>query len=552
MGKNKLTYEELEQRVEELETEFVELAAAREDLRESEEKFRKIADSAHEAIIMLNNNGNISYWNEAAEKIFGYSKNEVQNKNLCTLLIPERYRKDHQEGFTRFKERGEGTLIGKTLALSALKKGGEEFPIELSVSAVKLKGKWNAIGIVKDITERKRAEEQLRKLHRAVEQSPVSIVITDYEGNIEYVNPKFAQITGYTPQEVLGENLRILKSGHQPPELYKQLWNKISSGKVWRGEFHNRKKNGEFYWESASISPIINAKGMITHFVGVKEDVTERKQAEEALKARQKEIENLNATLEQRVHEEVEKSLQKDFIMMHQSRLAAMGEMIGNIAHQWKQPLNALNILLYNIKEFFNESEQDQRQLDDFIEKGNELVMKMAATVDDFRYFFKPNKEKEEFSVNEIIKVSLSLVDDSIKYDEISVTLHAKEELIVLGFPNEFSQVILNILTNAKDAITARGTSGKIGIDVIRDNNTCVVKVKDNGGGIPEDILENIFDPYYTTKEETKGTGIGLYMCKTIVEDHMNGCIEVQNTHGGAEFKIKIPLIASKLKNKKS
>lgn len=133
-------------------------------------------------------------------------------------------------------------------------------------------------------TERKKTEEELHKLSRAVEQSPATVVITDSEGTIEYVNPKFAQLTGYTSAEAIGQNPRILKSGEQPPEFYQELWKTITHGEEWRGEFHNKKKNGDFYWEFALISPIKNDEGVITHFVGVKEDITERKKAEEALR----------------------------------------------------------------------------------------------------------------------------------------------------------------------------------------------------------------------------------------------------------------------------
>jgi PAS domain S-box-containing protein len=508
--------------------------------------FRDLVNQSNDAVFIIDpQTSRFLDFNDKACASLGYLREELLSLGVQNIeaVLPDNFSwKKHVQ---KVREKGNMVLEGVHK-----RKDGSTFPVEVSVKWITQEKKNCLVAIARDITERQRAGEQLRQLYRAVEQSPVSIVITDADGTIEYVNPTFTQITGYSSREALGENPRLLKSGEQTAKFYKQLWKKITSGKVWRGEFHNKKKNGKLYWESASISPITNAEGLITHFVAVKEDITERKQAEEELRARQREIENLNATLEQRVHEEVEKSLQKDFIMMHQSRLAAMGEMIGNIAHQWKQPLNALNILLYNIKDFFDQHEQDQHQFDNFIEKGYELIMKMATTVDDFRYFFKPNKEKEEFSVNDIIKVSLSLVDDSFKYDNISVTVNETEEVTVLGFPNEFSQVILNMLTNAKDAIMARGTKGKIRIDIVGDNNNCVVKVKDNGGGVPEELFDNIFDPYCTTKEEAKGTGIGLYMCKVIVEDHMNGSIEVRNSRGGAEFKIKIPLLTSKSENK--
>jgi PAS domain S-box-containing protein len=184
------------------------------------------------------------------------------------------------------------TLANQRIA-TALKKGsdhfewmhkrantGETFPAEVLLSAMELDGKPVLQAVVRDITERKRTEEKLRELSRAVEQSPASIVITDRAGDIEYANPKFIEITGYTLADVLGKNPRILKSGDKSPEAYRELWETITAGNEWRGEFLNKKKNGGLYWESASISPIRDPAGRITHYVAVKEDITARKQAE--------------------------------------------------------------------------------------------------------------------------------------------------------------------------------------------------------------------------------------------------------------------------------
>ena len=171
-------------------------------------------------------------------------------------------------------EEPQTTPEGNTITLLSSK-------IPLRGSDGKISG---VLGMYMDITERKRAEEKIQQLSRAVEQNPASIVITDPAGNIEYVNPKFVELTGYTLAEVLGKNPRVLKSGDKSPEAYRELWQTITAGKEWRGEFHNKKKNGELYWESASISPIRDPAGRITHYVAVKEDITERKQAEEALR----------------------------------------------------------------------------------------------------------------------------------------------------------------------------------------------------------------------------------------------------------------------------
>ena len=157
---------------------------------------------------------------------------------------------------------GQGAAVGKVLELEGLHKDGHLFPVELSVAAVQLRGEWNAVGVVRDITDRKGAERSIRLLSEAVEQCPASVVITNRKGAIVYVNRKFCDITGYTSEEVLGKNPRLLKSGETSAETYQQLWQCITEGRVWQCEFHNRKKNGELFWEAASISPVLDDQGL--------------------------------------------------------------------------------------------------------------------------------------------------------------------------------------------------------------------------------------------------------------------------------------------------
>ena len=252
-------------------------------LAEGEARWNQVLRAAQDAIVMMDPEGKISLWNDAAVRLFGYSREEALGKELHGLLAPARFRAAFEEGIAAFRESGTGGAVGRVLELAALRKGGEEFPVELSVSAVSLGGRWHAVGILRDVTERKRLEEELHTLSRAVEQSPASVVITDRDGAIEYVNPKFTELTGYSPEEVRGRNPRILKAGTQPDAHYAELWRTIAAGETWRGEFHNKKKNGDLYWEFASISPILDGAGAVTHYLAVKEDVTERKEREEAL-----------------------------------------------------------------------------------------------------------------------------------------------------------------------------------------------------------------------------------------------------------------------------
>ncbi len=261
---------------------------------------------------------------------------------------------------------------------------------------------------------------------------------------------------------------------------------------------------------------------------------------EETVRRRTEELKQLNQSLERRVQEEVAKNREKDHLLIQQSRLAAIGEMIGNIAHQWRQPINALTLLLANIKDAYEFNELDKDYLDKSVRSGQTIIQKMSTTIDDFRNFFRPNKEKNRFSVNEAVADALNILEAAFKNGNIAVALEAEEGVTAFGYRNEYSQVLLNLLTNAKEAIQERNVlGGVIHIAISSRDGHAEVTVEDDAGGIPAEVLPRIFDPYFTTKE--KGTGIGLYMSKMIIEHSMDGRIAVENSAGGARFTVVTP-----------
>ncbi len=244
--------------------------------------------------------------------------------------------------------------------------------------------------------------------------------------------------------------------------------------------------------------------------------------------------------MERQVSEAVQERHEQNKILIQQSRLASMGEMIGNIAHQWRQPLNALGLLLQKIELFSKRGKLTEELLEENVQKASSLIENMSTTIDDFRDFFKPNKEMELFDLKTVVHDVMKIQEAGLKEADIIVNINIDQPVCeIYGFKNEFAQVIINLINNAKDALIEMQVQNKeISISGKNKKDHVVIKVSDNAGGIPEDIIEHIFEPYYTTKEEGKGTGIGLYMSKMIVEENMNGILQVRNNDGGAEFTI--------------
>ncbi len=265
---------------------------------------------------------------------------------------------------------------------------------------------------------------------------------------------------------------------------------------------------------------------------------------ESQVSKRTHELADLNKDLDKRIKDEVAQRQKQEALLIHQSRLAAMGEMIGAIAHQWRQPLNALSLVQQNLQIRYKMNKLDDDFMAHSMEKSDRLIQKMSSTIDDFRNFFKPNKHIEPFNINSVIQSTADLLDAQLKNNNIKLDIICKEDLIINGFHGEFSQVILNLINNAKDILIERKiTEPVITIETEKYNNNLIsITVKDNGGGIQEAIMDKIYDPYFTTKEEGKGTGIGLYMSKMIVENNMSGKLHAFNDSTGANFVIELKI----------
>ena len=245
--------------------------------------------------------------------------------------------------------------------------------------------------------------------------------------------------------------------------------------------------------------------------------------------------------LEFRIQQEIDERTRQEQLLIQQSKLAAMGNMIGNIAHQWRQPLGENNALLLIIQVRRHFEDFTEEFLNAKIEECNRITEYMSNTISDFQNFFKPSKAKEIFDVTHACERASSILQASLKYHSIEFRLEKSEGAQVLGYPNEFAQAILNVLSNAKDVLIERQIEAPyIAMSVKNGKRYTLIKIEDNGGGIAAEHIERIFEPYFTTKHAKQGTGIGLYMTKMIIENNMNGIINVSNTQDGALFTIKL------------
>ncbi|MBF0342697.1 MAG: PAS domain S-box protein [Nitrospirae bacterium] len=483
-------------------------------------------------IIATDVNLHIKYYNQEAEKLLGFGRDVVLGKTVMQMHVMARVSPLRFDSILKRLQNTES----HSFEFQLKKEDGVHY-IEARVSGI-----WDNqtvlagyVMTIKDTTVHRAEQEQMRRLIRSVESAGESVIITDISGVIEYVNPSFTKLTGYTISEAIGKNPKVLKSGLHSNSLYKELWDTILSGEVWSGEITNKRKDRTLYEVQLTVAPVFGDQGKIEGFVAIQRDITELKE--------------LHKSLEQKVESGIRKIFQQQQMLVQQSKMATMGEMIGSIAHQWRQPLNALGLIIQDVEDAYEYGELDKNYIDNLIKDSITQINFMSQTIDDFRNFFKPSKEKTTFNIVKAIKEVIVMVKAMLNSKSIKVETESEEDITVTGYHNEFMQVILNMINNSKDAILENRINndihgGIISISINKHDGIVKIEIKDNGGGIPEHVKERIFEPYFTTKGEEHGTGIGLYMSRIIIEKNMGGHLYVDNYVkdgvSGAIFTIEI------------
>ncbi len=354
----------------------------------------------------------------------------------------------------------------------------------------------------------------LEQYIKAIEDNNI-VSKTDIDGIITFVNDEFCKISGYSKKELIGQNHNIVRHPDVDPHKFKLMWDTIKDKKTYKDTVKNLSKSGKTFYVNTTVIPILDDDKNIIEFIAIRYDVT-------------KEVEYK------------EQSEEKQKVMFWQARLASQGQMLANVAHQWRQPLTELNLSLFNMKKSAQNSNLDEMQR--FYEDSKSIIKNMSQTIEDFTNFFEPRKEKTYFCISESIKESLSILDKIIKDELINIKTDF-EAIEVLGVSNELTQVLINLIKNSQEAFISNSILiREIIIKIKKVDDFAIVEVSDNAGGISKQLQEKIFEPYFTTKFNSSGTGLGLFMSKMICEQGLNGSLEVKSKKQTTTFSIKLPI----------
>ncbi|MBF0590610.1 MAG: PAS domain S-box protein [Nitrospirae bacterium] len=468
-------------------------------------------------------------------EMLGYSKEELTKMTWVKIT----HREDIESDLVLFNQVLKGDMDGYELEKRFVRKDGSILYTKLWVNCRRNEDRSVKyfVTLLEDISERKAMEKVLQeseeKYRLLFMYENDAIFLSDAE-TFEYIdaNDAWSNLYGYSKEEMIGRNTMIVTA--EPERTLQAVETARATGSARVNRRLHKKKDGTIFTVAISLSTF-TYKGRKMLCI-ISRDITEQIRIEEELR-------ELTVDLRKRVSEEVEKNREKDQLMYEQSRHIAMGELLVNIAHQWRQPLTVIGLLAQDIKEAYLQRELNDEYLNENIKAIMNELMGLSDTIDKFRNYYMNTSQKTQCRLSEEINNALSLIKGAFKLQGVIIYREFDEELTANLLTNEFSQVILNILTNIKDVFEDRGiTNGTIKIKTYRDldNGKIVITIMDNGGGVSKDIISKIFDPYFTTKHKSRGTGLGLYIARIIIEKGMKGSITVRNIGQWCEFRIEI------------
>lgn len=521
--------------------------AAEQQLRESEMKFRLLVDQSPSGIMMLSPEGVIIGWNHAQEDIYGFKKEEVLGRPAWEVQVefqPEAERTP--ENMAAVKQRilqilntGQSPFLNRTIERLITRADGTHRWVDRNIFTVNSTEGFISVTVTNDITERKQAEQTLHLQSAALENAANAITITDVEGIIQWTNPAWTDLTGYSAEEALGKNPRILNSGMQDQSYYRNLWETITRGDVWHGELINKRKDGTLYAEEEIITPVHSESGNITHFVAIKQDITERKRAEAALR-------QAHAELEQRVQERTADLQVANLALEKAARLK--DDFLASMSHELRTPLTGILGLAEALQMVtYGDLNDKQRSALKNIETSGRHLLALINDILDLSKIEagRFDLQLEACSLGDICKSSLQLTRGMANQKRQLVSFHMDPPAIILkADARRLKQMLVNLLGNA---IKFTPEGGKLGIEVRGDEKQqkLYITVWDDGIGIREEDLPRLFQPFVqldsSLSRQYAGTGLGLSLVQRLAELH-EGEVKVTSSPGnGSRFTIILP-----------
>ncbi len=501
------------------------LQAAWEQMREEKAQVDRILESLTDPLFVVSAESRILRWNQAAVRLLGYRDEELQGCPISRLF---------GQGATFDQLERTDFLLTQT---------GQRIPVLVSGAPLPAGRDEHreppaAVIVAKDVSDLRNAQREQLKLSRAIEQSRASVVITDVEGHIEYVNPYFCTISGYTAEEVLHQNPRALRSGRHTEEYYRDLWETISQGATWRGELCNRHKDGSLFWEDATITPVRNRGGEIINYIAIKEDITQRKALEEELTQHRRHLEQLVDARTQELKQAQERLLQSAKL----SSLALMGT---GMAHEINQPLSYINGVLYELEEDLAAGNLEEEASRKILHEAQQQVQRITRIIRQLRSLGQERGlELEPCSLSELWEEAVTLSLTRISEQQVRVQNELPADLPpVAGDALRLIQMLHALILNALDSMDTSDVRVLTASGGVKAGTSCVeLVVEDTGVGIPEAVLSKVFDPFFTTKAVGQGQGLGLAMAYGLVASH-HGSIDCQSQEGtGTRIVIRLPV----------
>lgn len=485
-------------------------------LSESEMRYRSLFEESGSVMLILDpDSGQIEDANKKACEFYGYTKETLLSMSIydINLLPPEDIKRkmkqvlDHRNGILRFEHK-----------LS----DGSTRHVEVFSGSIIISEKEFLYSIINDVSEKTEIENELRILSQAIDQSPSSILITDNSGNIEYVNPRFTQLTQYPLEEIAGKTPSFLKSGYTSQDEYKELWQAIQNGETWHGVFKNIRKDGESFWEDATIGPIYGEDGSISHFLGVKKDITQQKEMEAQIS--------------------------------HMQKMESISHLTGGIAHDFN---NLLTIIQGNA-ELIQVSADSDPEIQKHIDAINEASDRAAALTKQMLLFSRnENMNVKKLDLKNYLPGIIQLIEFDVP-DNIKFKTRIDRDLYCIkGDISNIEQAVLNLCNNAIDAMPGGGEMNLLIDNITIDENDCemiydskpgnyiLIQIEDTGIGIAKEHLSKIFDPFYSLKDEPQGHGMGLAVVYGIIKIHQGWINVYSEPDHGSVFKVYLPAVTA-------